>query len=91
MGASDTIAKAVAEQVAFALKEFKKEHITPSTQNSGGAEWKQWKQCKLLRFTCGVNLSHNTARHWKKDGHDQYTTAMKTDPHGGGISSREKL
>ena len=60
LGASDRIARAVREQVVFALKEFKKEHIISSTQNSAVAGWKQWK---FGCYSCGVNLSHNMAKH----------------------------
>jgi len=34
------VSGAVTDQAAFALKEFKKEHITPIMQTSGSAEWK---------------------------------------------------
>jgi len=48
----------------------------------------------LVLQLCGVNLSHNTAKHTSSRenvGHVDRLLATKTDPQGGGISSREKL
>ena len=91
VGASDSIARAVREQLAYALKNLKLAHNTPSTQNS---EVATWMQLKYWCWSYGVNLTHATARHTsekKEDGHDDHLSPTKTNPQYGGVSSRNRL
>ena len=53
----------------------------------------KWMQWKYWCWSCGVNLTHNTARHKgnKQAAHQNHLTATKDNPQGGGIAARDVL
>lgn len=94
--AAESQAKMIKEAVASALgTALANTDLTQGATRNKAKEVTEfkWMQWKYWCWTCGVNLTHNTARHKgnKQAAHQNHLTATKDNPQGGGIAARDVL